>query len=83
MPAFFSEWTWFYWLIVLFYDIGLKNKNKNVLTYISATQVLLAKFLFHWVYAIQRISSSSSSSSCRAAIHDPLSPLLPVIHRLW
>ena len=30
--------------------------------------------------------SSSSSSSCRAActdIPDPLSPLLPIIHRLW
>ena len=29
---------------------------------------------------------SSSSSSCRAAstdITDPLSPLLPIIHRLW
>ena len=31
-------------------------------------------------------SSSSSSSSCRAAstdIPDPLSPLLPIVHRLW
>ena len=31
-------------------------------------------------------SSSSSSSSCRVAstnIPDPLSPLLPIIHRLW
>ena len=31
-------------------------------------------------------SSSSSSSSCRAAstdIPDPLSPLLPIFHRLW
>ena len=31
-------------------------------------------------------SSSSSSSSCRAAstdIPDPLSPLLPFVHRLW
>ena len=30
--------------------------------------------------------SSSSSSSCRAAstdIPDPLSPLLPIVHRLW
>ena len=29
---------------------------------------------------------SSTSSSCRAAstdIHDPLSPLLPIVHRLW
>ena len=29
---------------------------------------------------------SSSSSSCRAAstdIPDPLSPLLPIVHRLW
>ncbi len=36
---------------------------------------------------LQRIYiSSSSSSSCRAAsmdIPDPLSPLLPIIHRLW
>ena len=32
------------------------------------------------------ISSSSSSSSCRAAsmdIPDPLSPLFPIVHRLW
>ena len=32
------------------------------------------------------MSSSSSSSSCRAAstdIPDPLSPLLPIVHRLW
>ena len=32
------------------------------------------------------LSSSSSSSSCRAAgtdIPDPISPLLPIIHRLW
>ena len=32
------------------------------------------------------INSSSSSSSCRAAstdIPDPLSPLLPIIHRFW
>ena len=32
------------------------------------------------------ISSSSSSSSCHAActdIPDPLSPLIPIVHRLW
>ena len=29
------------------------------------------------------VKSSSSSSSCRAAIPDPLSPLFPIIYRLW
>ena len=40
----------------------------------------LLKYLWTYIYI------SSSSSSCRAAstdIPDPLSPLLPIVHRLW
>ena len=36
--------------------------------------------------SVSSSSSSSSSSLCRAAstdIPDPLSPLLPIVHRLW
>ena len=41
-------------------------------------------YFFIWKNVIFFLSSSSSS--CRAAsmdIPDPLSPLLPIIHRLW
>ena len=38
------------------------------------------------IYIYIDISSSSSSSSCHATnmdIPDPLSPLLPIVHRFW
>ena len=40
----------------------------------------------HKTYFYTYIINISSSSSCRAAstdIPDPLSPLLPIVHRLW
>ena len=42
-------------------------------------------YMYICVY-VHKYVSSSSSSSCRAActdMPDPLSPLLPIIHRLW
>ena len=45
--------------------------------------------MYVYIHIIQFISiymMISSSSSCRAAstdIPDPLSPLLPIVHRLW
>ena len=54
-----------------------------------STKALLPKYSLthrHTRIYIYIYISSSSSSSCRAAITDildPLSPLLPIIHRLW
>ena len=67
-----------------------KKKKKNLGAMVSKEShgnSLLAEERTYWNwFSLKKKHSSSSSSSCRTAsmdIPNPLSPLLPIIHRIW
>ena len=48
--------------------------------------VCVCYYYYYYISSYFMYNTISSSSSCRGAstdIPDPLSPLLPIIHRLW
>ena len=69
--------------------VNIHNKQyRNIVEsiIISNYNAILSFALVKSKLNIKNISNSSSSWSCRAAstdIPDPLSPLLPIIHRFW
>ena len=69
-------------------SINKKNQivNTNIHTFNSPNLPPKLKIGYIIAKVCVCVSSSSSSSSCRAGsrdIHDPLSPLFPIVHRLW
>ena len=56
-----------------------RQRKSIMFNQIYINEEMLAKYIYIHIY-------TSSSSSCHAAgtdIPDPLSPLLPIVHRLW
>ena len=57
-------------------------KNQNHMVDSLTKHPLVQRVVFH-IYMYIYISSSSSYPAADTDIPDPLSPLLPIIHRLW
>ena len=68
------------YVLLNIYGVIYVNLNMYILTYVR-----LNMYVVICVHLNINIRISSSSSCCAAStdIRDPLSPLLPIIHRLW